>query len=248
MQDYVEQAIRLGLEEIGFADHLPLVSHRDPELTMGEEELPRYVEEVIQLRAQYPSIPIRLGIEADFLPGWEEKTAALLEPYPWDYVIGSVHILTGWEFDNPKRIEEWDKRDVDEVYHLYFDTLRRSAECGMFDIIGHSDLVKKFGHRPSKDFSGEIEEAAEAFRQAGVAVELNTSGLRKPVGEMYPSVDILKVFGQKNLPLVISSDSHKPEEAGMDFDKAGQLARQVGFTETVLFQGRERVGSLPLPE
>lgn len=249
MEEYIEAAIQRGLREIGFSDHLPLVTHRDPELTMGEEELPRYVEDVLRLQDKYRSVlPIKLGVEADFIPGYEEQTLRLLEPYDWDYVIGSVHIISEWEFDDPRRIGEWDDRDVDDVYRCYFDLLRRSAESGLFDIIAHPDLVKKFGHRPQADLREEIERTAETFRKAGVTVEINTSGLRKPVGEMYPAYSIVEVLQQHAVPWVIGSDAHRPEEVGQDFNRAVAWATQAGCRETMVFAGRRVVNRLPLNE
>lgn len=248
MEEYVEVALQRGLREMGFSDHLPLVTHRDPGLTMAEEELPLYVENVMRLREKYPQITIRLGIEADYIEGYEEKTRLLLESYDWDYVIGSVHIISGWEFDHPDGMEEWARRDVDEVYRCYYRLLRQSAQCGLFDIIGHSDLVKKFGHRPHSDMMKEVEQTAQTFRDCGMVVELNTSGLRKPVEEMYPAFSILQVYQKYGLPLLISSDSHQPDEVGQDFDLAMDWARRAGYEETVTFAGRKVEQYLNLPQ
>lgn len=249
MEAYVERAIERGLREIGFSDHLPLVTHADPQLTMGEEELPRYVEDVLRLREKHRGVlPIKLGIEADFIPGYEEETLRLLQLYEWDYVIGSVHIISEWEFDDPRRIGEWENRDVDDVYRCYFDLLRRSAESGLFDIMAHCDLVKKFGHRPQADLAKEIERTAETFRSAGMVVEINTSGLRKPVGEMYPAYAMVEAFQKQGVPLVVGSDAHRPEEVGQDFERAVEWALRAGYEETVVFTGRRMTERLPLPE
>ena len=248
MEQYVEEAIRKGLAEIGFSDHLPLVTHRDPGLTMGEEELPRYVEDVLQVREKYPEIAIKLGIEADFVLGYEEKTRRLLEPYDWDYIIGSVHIIDQWEFDDPRHLETWDDKDIDAVYHRYYELLRASAESGLCDIVAHCDLVKKFGHRPQADLRAEFEETAETFQRCGVAVEINTSGWYKPVAEVYPAFPILQILQRYDLPLVISSDAHAPQEVGRDFDRAIEQAQKAGYAETVIFSGREIVERRPLPD
>jgi histidinol-phosphatase (PHP family) len=248
MEEYVEVAIQRGLREMGFSDHLPLVTHRVPTLTMGEEELPLYVEEVLQLRKQFHGFPIRLGIEADYVPGYEEKTQKLLEPYPWDYIIGSVHIIGQWEFDDPKRLKEWDHRNVDEVYHDYFELLRKSAQCSLFDIIAHSDLVKKFGHRASEDMREEIEETARVFKETGTVMEINTAGLRKPVREMYPAAWILETYRRHDLPLIISSDAHKPEEVGQDFGRAIRMALDAGYEDVVTFERRKISARWPLPK
>ena len=246
MEEYVERSIELGLKEIGFSDHLPLVMRRDPELTMADEELPLYVEDVLRLREEYPEIPIRLGIEADFVSGYEEKTRELLGLYDWDYVIGSVHIINHWDFDDPRQIEQWKRENVDEVYHRYYELLGWSARSGLFDIVAHSDLVKKFGHRPQGDLRDVIERTASVFQETGMTIEINTSGLRKPVREMYPAYPLVEVFARYDLPLIISSDAHRPDEVGQDFDRAIECARKAGYRETVVFENRNIVGRLPL--
>jgi len=248
MYEYVESAIERGLTEIGFADHLPLVAQWDPQLTMAEKDLPEYVESVLKLRERYPQIAIRLGIEADYLEGREDDTRALLDRYEWDYVLGSVHMINQWEFDDSRTVELWETQNIDAVYRNYYRLLRRSAESGLFDIIAHCDLVKKFGHRPQANMREEIEQTAQVFQACGVAIEINTSGRHKPAREMYPSPWIQEIFARREIPLVISSDAHAPEEVGRDFDLAIESARAAGFRETVLFHRRQIVKRLPFPE
>ena len=156
-------------------------------------------------------------------------------------------MLDHWAFDNPHDIEAWEDRNVDEVYTQYYDHLRLSAKSGLFDIIGHSDLVKKFGHRPESDIQDEIERTARTFKEQGIAVELNTSGKFKPVEEMYPALSVLQIYQRYELPLIISSDAHEPEHVGRAFGNAIKVARQVGYKETVIFSKHKIVGRLPLP-
>lgn len=248
MHEYAESAIERGLTEIGFADHLPLVVQWDPQLTMAEKDLPEYVESVLKLRERYPEIAIRLGIEADYLEGREDDTRALLDRYEWDYVLGSVHMINQWEFDDSRTVELWETQNIDAVYRNYYRLLRRSAESGLFDIIAHCDLVKKFGHRPQANMREEIEQTAQVFQACGVAIEINTSGRHKPVQEMYPSSWIQEIFARREIPLVISSDAHAPEEVGRDFDLAIESAQAAGFKETVLFRQRQIVERRPFPE
>jgi histidinol-phosphatase (PHP family) len=248
MHEYVESAIQRGLTEIGFADHLPLVAQWDPQLTMAEKDLPEYVESVLKLRERYPQIAIRLGIEADYLEGREDDTRALLDRYEWDYVLGSVHMINQWEFDDSRTVELWETQNIDAVYRNYYRLLRRSAESGLFDIIAHCDLVKKFGHRPQANMREEIEQTAQVFQACGVAIEINTSGQYKPAREMYPSPWIQEIFARREIPLVISSDAHAPEEVGRDFDLAIESARAAGFKETVLFRQRQIVERRPFPK
>ncbi|MDR4504053.1 MAG: histidinol-phosphatase HisJ [Candidatus Scalindua sp.] len=240
MDDYVKEALRCGLDELGFSDHLPMKGGKENNLTMKMEELPVYVGEVERLRSVFPDIRIKLGIEADYIPGNEPYLREILARYKFDYVIGSVHYIGNWAFDHPDERDRWNNTEAESVYANYFDLLRKSARSGLFDIIGHSDLVKKFGNRSKADLSHELNETAQVFAKHDVAVEINTSGLRKPVGEMYPSEEILIVYQKYNIPIVFGSDAHMPEEVGKDFDKAVFLARQCGYESYVTFKQRER--------
>lgn len=238
--EYAQQAIKIGLEEIGFSDHAPLVSHEAPGLTMKRKELPQYCKMIEETREKYKGkLRIKVGIEADFVPGQEDKTKALLEDYPYDYVFGSVHYISDWGFDNPDERKKWEEQNVNLVYRRYYELLRQSAQCGLFDIMGHVDLVKKFGHRPTEDIRDEIEKTAEIFKEKEIAIEINTSGLRKPVKEIYPSLGALKIYSKVGVPVIFGSDAHNPHDVGRDFDKAMDLARAAGYRGYVLFKGRK---------
>jgi len=246
MSEYVECAIAAGLEEIGFSDHLPFLHKRDTGYTMALEELPHYVEEVSSLRKRYPDIRIKLGIEADFFPGQEKAIESLINQYDFDYVLGSVHFIDGWGFDIPDQKESWKGKDVNQVYSRYFKLLRQSASVPFFNIIGHPDLVKKFGHRASVSFKEDIEETARTFQASGVAVEVNTSGLRKPVQEIYPARPLLEAYCRHRVPIVLGSDAHAPDEVGKDFEAAVQLAQDVGYQEALVYEKRSVSGRYPL--
>jgi histidinol-phosphatase (PHP family) len=178
----------------------------------------------------------------------EAKSREILSAYPYDFVIGSVHMIDNWAFDDPDPPQnlKWKEKDVDTVYRDYYRLLRGSAESGLFDIMGHVDLVKKFGHRPAGNLQTEVEETARIFRKAGVTVEINTSGLRKPVKEIYPSLEVLKVYSSHGVPITFSSDSHDPNDVGRDYDKAADLARAAGYKDYRVFKKRkvERVEKL----
>ena len=236
---YVEQALKVGLSEVGFSDHAPLVAYPNPKYTMSDAQLPEYHRMMKELRARYPKFTVKIGIEADYIPGFEEKTRRILEGYPYDFVIGSIHFIDNWAFDDPDEHVKWKEKDIDRVYRDYYELLRRSASSGLFDIMGHVDLVKKFGHRPHADLTDEIERTARTFREAGVTVEINTSGLRKPVKEIYPSLDALKVYRKAGVPITFSSDSHDPADVGRDYDRAAKLARAAGYTEYRVFRARK---------
>ena len=206
---------------------------------MALDELPDYVTEVMDLRKSFPEIRIKLGVEADYTPDSVSYTKELLTKHDFDYVMGSVHYIGEWAFDHPGERKKWDSKDVDLVYKEYFGLLRKSARTLLFDIIGHSDLVKKFGNRPTREFSKDLDDTANVFKECGVAVEINTSGLRKPVNEIYPSSEILKVYQKYDIPIVFGSDAHKPDDVGKDIDKAMALAEQAGYEKFVTFENRK---------
>ena len=144
-KEYVEAAIKLGLEEMGFSDHAPLVSHDDPKITMSFKQLPQYHKMIETVKEKYKNkINVKVAIEADFIPGLEQKTKAILDEYKYDYVLGSVHYIKNWGFDDPDTRDTWDSIDINRVYHDYYDLLRQSAQSKLFDIMAHVDLVKKF--------------------------------------------------------------------------------------------------------
>ncbi len=245
--EYAQQAIKVGLKEIGFSDHAPLLSHRDPGITMDISQLPLYHKMIEFVRDQVSrELIIRVGIEADFLPGFEQETKAMLADYPYDYVIGSVHFINKWGFDDPIQLQEWNLQDVNEVYRDYFQLLRASARSGLFDILAHVDLVKKFDFHPTDDMSDEIEANAIAFKESGVVIEINSSGLHKPAREIYPSLEHLKVYSRHKVPITFGSDAHKPDQVGLDFDKARDWALSAGYSEYVMFRQRKIIATIKI--
>ena len=246
---YVEQALKVGLHEIGFSDHAPLVSHEDARYTMSRTQLPQYhrmIEKVQKKYKKHKNFTIKIGLEADFIPGFEKKTKKILDGYPYDFVIGSIHFIDRWAFDDPEEKVKWKDKDINAVYRDYYKLLRQSAESGLFDIIGHVDLVKKFGHRASADLTPEVERTADIFRKCGVTIEINTSGLRKPVGEIYPSLAVLKIYRGHGVPITFSSDSHDPNDVGRDYDKARALALAAGYKVYSVFKRRKTVKRMKL--
>jgi len=238
--EYARVAQERGLEEIGFADHNPMPEPFD-DWRMDLEELPRYLEAVEEARAACPQLPIRIGLEVDYLPGqepWIEKLATLA---PWDYLIGSVHyIAPGWDVDNPKFISRFEDRPVEEIWQMYWDTYEKAIWTGLFDFVGHPDLPKKFGHRPPGDLRRFYEPSVIALAETGTAFEINTAGLRKPVGELYPHLDFLLLAREAGVPLLINSDAHAPGEVGAGYEEAVALASKAGYTSTLRFRKRER--------
>jgi histidinol-phosphatase (PHP family) len=249
MAQYVAQAKAVGLAEMGFSDHLPYPKGPSP-WNMDEGELAGYCDEVLSLRRANPGLPIRLAAEADYFEECEPELRRLIRLAPFDYVIGSVHyqkvrkeqrILTDgafwdWGIDDPGELEEWQRHQVDEVWREYLRQLRLSAASGLFHIIGHCDLAKKFGHRPQADLSSDYRATAQAFARAHVLVELNTSGLRAPVNEIYPSQPFLRLLREAEVGITLGSDAHKPEQVGMALQEARAWARQAGYSQVQVWQ------------
>jgi histidinol-phosphatase (PHP family) len=231
---------------MGFSDHLYLywlpLAERDPELAMGEAELDEYVEDVLRLRRSNPDLTIRLAIEADYIEGYQDELREILTRYPWDYVLGSVHFIDTWGFDDSRYLATYDEWDVDALYERYFELVMAAAESGLFDSMAHPDLIKKFGHRPSDgfDLAQLYQRTAECFRQAGVCVEVNTAGLRKPCGEIYPTLGLLRACQRLGVPATLGSDAHEPEQVGLAFDQGLEHLKAAGYESIVAFAGRDR--------
>ena len=238
--DYAARAVVLGLEEIGFSDHAPMREDGFDSWRMDLADLDRYVAAVGQARTAHPGLTIRLALEVDYLPGQEDWIRELAARHPWDYFIGSVHYLGGWDIDNPQKLAEWKHRDVKEVWAGYVDRLTEAAQSGLFDILGHIDLPKKFGHYPDASVLPRYERLLEAARAAGVAIELNTAGLRKDCREIYPSRAILEAAYRCGVPITFGSDAHAPDEVGSAWAEALTLARSVGYQTSCRFAARRR--------
>ena len=237
--EYAAAARRVGLQEIGFTDHAPMPEDDFDDWRMPSKELDLYVAWVQEARQDHPDLNIRLGLEVDYLPGLEPWIQDLTRRHPWDYLIGSVHYLfPGWAVDDPRQIREWEKRDPVQVWQLYVERLTAAAKSGLFDVIGHVDLPKKFGFRPPDDVVAFYRPFLLAARKAGVAIELNTAGLRKECREIYPGRALLEAAHREGIPITFSSDAHAPEEMGAGFQEAVALARSVGYDSWRRLQDR----------
>jgi histidinol-phosphatase (PHP family) len=240
--DYAAHAVEVGLSEIGFSDHSPMRQDNFDEWRMNRDQLGEYVEMVAKARADFPGLTIRLALEVDFIPGHDDWIRELAAMHPWDYFIGSVHYVSDdWEVDHPDKLSEWRNRGTMEVWQVYFDRLTLAAESRMFDIIGHADLVKKFCFYPDRDCTPLFDRFLRAAARSGTAIELNTAGLRKDCREIYPSRHLLRTAYERGVRITFGSDAHQPEEVGMDFNRAVELARAVGYTHWTRFADRQAV-------
>lgn len=250
LEEYVQRGIALGLERLGLSDHLPLI-HVDPdsyypEMAMPLAELPRYVEECLELKERYRGrIELRVGLEADYIEGYEEQIRELLSPYPWDYLIGSVHFLGEWDITDHRQVHGWEGKEVMDVYRRYYNAVKKSALSGLYDIIGHMDVIKRFGYGPqTAEDKAEVRElergALKAIASSGIAMELNASGLTKPCAEMFPAEHVLKEALKLGIPLTLGSDAHDPKKLGDGLQEARNLLWRTGFRELAVFDERRR--------
>jgi histidinol-phosphatase (PHP family) len=238
-EEYVNTAIKQGISVLGFSDHAPLPDGMREGITMYPHQVEDYIRLVEALREKYSGkIELRLGFEVDF-PLRDSFNKSYLTDPRIDYLIGSCHYLEDWPVDHDLHISEYAIRGVDNIYSSYYDSLLECAASGLFNIIGHFDLAKKFGYRASKDMSGKIRSIAKAAARTSTAVELNTSGLRKPANEIYPSAEIITILFEENVPVTLGSDSHTPEDVGRDFDKALSLLKTTGYTKIASFKKRK---------
>ncbi len=248
--------------------HLHVVAHDDRPMTvenilrycevaeergvrqMGITEHDRYLDKIDvaafqEAREACEDVGLRLGIEIDFVPGREERMDADSTALPYDYVIGSVHRVDGDEIDRATDQSVYERFDTFDLYAAYYANVRRAALSGRFEVIGHPDLIKIFERYPDRDITPLLEETADAVAESGVAVDVNAAGLRKQVGEIYPSREFLEMFHRRGVPIVLSSDAHAPNEVAAGYDRSLKLVHDVGYREVATFENRER-GSLPL--
>ena len=245
-EQYVREAIRKGLGEIGFSDHMPMLRIRDEHLTMRPEELPAYAELVRDLQDSVDELKIRFGVEMDYIPGQMDEIWEAAEPYDFDYVYGAVHYLDGWGFSDSRDLTTYQSSDPDGMYERYFELFCEAVEQGGFDIMAHPDLVKKHGARTSLPVEHMYETAAETLARRNVAIEINSSGIRKHIGELYPTLDFLRACASHSVAITLGSDAHSPDQVGMDFDLSLKHLRRAGVTEIATFAGRVRtMRSLP---
>ena len=233
-----------GIEELGVSEHIYRFAQA---LDVWEHPLWR-ASAVDDLDAYCAFVreetDLRLGIEADFVAGREDRMASLLEAREWDYVVGSIHFLREHAVDHPD-YDVWRMRghEPDRVWAEYFELLGEAAATGMFDILAHPDLVKMWGAerpRPDGDPRRFYERAMEGIADSGVAVELSTAGWRKPAGEQYPARAFLEMVVDAGNPIALSSDAHTPDQLGYEYERAVKLLGELGVTEVAVFERRER--------
>ena len=256
---YCERAAAAGVVEIALTEHLFRFAQADSVLagfweddpdprlrrTMAaywadhaHADLDAYVETV--LAAQSEGLPVALGLEVDYYAGRMDKVAALLDGYPFDVLLGSVHWLGAWGFDNfedPAVAAEWAARPTDDVWVAYIDAVEELASAGVCDVLAHPDLCKVTGRVPAAP--GELyDRMAEAVAAGGLAAEVSSAGWRKPAAEAYPAGPLLERFRAHGVPVTTASDAHHVSEVADRIDDVHQLVVAAGYDSLTAYSGR----------
>jgi len=239
--EYVQAAKAAGLLGLVMTDHSPMPVWFDADVRMELGQLPFYHAMLEKVRAVESEFYVGIGLEADFHPGTEYFVRRLRAQYCYDYIIGSIHYIGAWPFDNPRYLAEFEERDLGEIYLEYFKLVAQAARSGLFHSIGHLDLPKVMGFRPSCGYVELAEEALQTIAGEGLALDVNTAGWRKKAAELYPSEALLARAYELEIPVVLGSDAHRPEEVGFRFADVVGLLRSVGYREAVVFKAGKPV-------
>lgn len=241
VERFVEQAEARGVDEIAFTEHMYYFREAEPLLSFPyhrervAHDLDAYCDAILEAKGR--GLPVKLGLELEWIPGRDEELAGIMRPYPWDFLLGSVHLVDGEAVDLEPGV--WGQMSVEDVWRRYFAELGDLAASGLADVLAHPDLVKIFGRRPAPKVVGAChEEAATAIAEAGVAVEVSTAGLRKPVGELYPDAGFLTRCRERGVGATLASDAHVAHDVGRDFEAGIEHLRSAGYETVTVFEGR----------
>lgn len=264
IESYVEAATARGVGELGFTEHLyrcreavPVLGRfwaTEPRIDLADHtrrfveadsnlSLESYVTAVEDAKDQ--GLPVKLGLEVDFFPETIEAVTELLTPFPWDYLIGSVHWIGGWAIDSPEVSGEFEIRGIERAWEQYFGLEIALARSGAVDVLAHVDLPKKFGFRPATEPVDLYRAVVEAAAASGTAVEVSSQGLRKLAAEVYPSAVFLRMFREAGAGITLASDGHRPELAGWGHEEVVEAARRAGYEKYLRFD-RRRPFEVPL--
>lgn len=236
IEEYIQKAIECGTKYFGFSEHAPM--NFDEKYRIGFDQMREYEEAVLSAKKAYADkIEILLGYEVDFLRGYLDERVLKADV---DFLIGSVHFIEEWGFDNPEFIGNYKDKDIDEIWQKYFDAVEEMAKSRLFDIVAHFDLIKIFKFMPKKDIVEIAKNALLAIKESDMTLEINAAGYRKPIGEAYPSLALLKEAKKLDIDITFASDAHNPEQVGLNSQKAVEMAKNAGYTECVLYRSRKK--------
>ena len=245
IREYIEAAIKAGLNVIGIADHTPYLGkaedHPRPDLTMPKSDFENYIKEVLDLKAEYrQEIEVLLGTESDFFAGEVEDYRQHLTAYPFDYVIGSVHLSNGKHLKG----RSWEGMDLAACIRekeIYYENIQAAASSGLFDSIGHLDVLKKTLVEFSDLPTDIVNETLKVIAANDLVIEVNSSGKFNKCAAWFPDERILKEAFSYGVKLTFGSDSHAPEHVGREFEQVRRSLKEIGYREWAIFRGRKRV-------
>lgn len=238
-REYVEMALKRDIKIFGFSCHAPM--NHDVHYRMKLSEVDEYMNEIRVLSEEYKGqIDIKIAFEVDFITNKPHLIESKILNADVDYLIGSVHFINEWGFDNPEYIGNYDGKDLDSVWREYLESITNMAQSKYFNIVGHFDLLKIFNNRPSNAVQNDIVRTLEAIKDNDMALEINGAGLDKQIAEIYPSEDILRYAYKMEIPISFGSDAHSPQKVGIYKDQMINLARKVGYKKAVSFTKKNR--------
>ena len=228
LEPWAEYARQAGLKDVALTDH-------------GRYHPGINLEEFFKFRDRTKDIRFKIGIEIDNDP---ETSAA---DYKWieknydrlDFVLGSIHFIDDWAFDHPHYKERYSEWNIDELYVRYFENIKSLINKGFIDGLAHLDLIKIFGHRPTKDIKSFVRETIKLMKEKGLTVEMSTAGWRKPVDELYPQDEIIKLVKEFNIPITTASDAHAAKDLGHSYDRLYEVLKGFGFTQVAVFDNHK---------
>ena len=254
---FFDQAQKNGIDELGISEH----SHGfaefkelyEDELILDDSAVGQYQRQwlkknkfrytlqdyfglIDQLKSQ--GYPVKIGIEVCNFRN-QNKVEKILAAYPFDYVIGSVHFLKGWGYDFIDLLSVWDQYSLRDIYEWYVDEVKTLCHSGLYNVLGHPFNIRLFRHFPSFDPQPYLDRVAKALQKAGMAIDVNTGTLyRYPVAEISPYPEFMKAARKRGLPIITSSDAHRPEDCGRSIDEAIRYAKKYGWEEVLTFNAR----------
>ena len=235
MEEFVIKAIEKKIDYFGFSDHAPM--NFDEKYRMKLKDMKTYEKEVDSLKNKYKNkITILKGYEVDFLPNFMEQDVLEADV---DYLIGSIHFLDDWGFDNPEFIGKYQEVDINEIWIKYFNQTIKMCESRLFQIVGHLDLMKIFKFLPTKNLDKIYKNTLQAIKENSMAIEINSAGFRKKINEQYPSEYILQMAKKFDIPITFGSDAHKLEDIGDVFLQGYDVARKIGFKKAAIFEKKK---------
>lgn len=246
-------AKKRGLTEIGITEHCHKFKEFYPMFSYlaAEDGSYQYMHEWIKkdfqhsledyidllLRAREQGIQIKIGLEVDYLPNSSEFIHNIINQYPFDYILGSVHVIGKWGFDYAPRV--WEGRDINQAYKDYYQVLAAAVNSELFDIIAHFDLIKVFGHRNTVSVESEVKNILQKMADKKLCLEISSAGIRKPINELYPAEWIIEYAAKLQVPITFASDAHYPEDVGFEWEKLVSCVKKYGYGKYTRFSQRQ---------